>query len=106
LIVLPTGYACALDKPPKGAIASALHAITLLIARQLLSELQELDSTNVEYFVLPPLCPLTGSPYDFSQTDALIERAIKSTDQWIADGGLEHPNLHAQLSIHTHRTQH
>lgn len=106
LIVLPTGYACALDKPPKGAIASALHAITLLIARQLLSELQELDSTNVEYFVLPPLCPLTGSPYDFSQTDALIERAIKSTDQWIADGGLERPNLHAQLSIHTHRTQH
>ncbi|HET7848565.1 MAG TPA: patatin-like phospholipase family protein [Pseudolabrys sp.] len=105
LIVLPTGYACALDKPPAGAVASALHAITLLIARQLLSELQELDGGDVEYFVLPPLCPLRGSPYDFSQTDALIERAIKSTDQWIADGGLERPNVHAQLSIHKHANQ-
>src|SRR5262249_1285579 len=35
LIVLPTGYACALEAPPRGAIACALHALTLLIARQL-----------------------------------------------------------------------
>jgi NTE family protein len=32
LIVLPTGYACALEKPPIGAVANALHALTLLIA--------------------------------------------------------------------------
>jgi hypothetical protein len=35
LIVLPTGYACALDKPPVGAVANALYALTLLVARQL-----------------------------------------------------------------------
>jgi NTE family protein len=105
LIVLPTGYACALSKPPAGAVASALHALTLLIARQLLSELKELDGSGIEYFVLPPLCPLTGSPYDFSQSDALIDRAIKSTDTWIAEGGLEQPNVHAQLSIHKHGNQ-
>lgn len=106
LIVLPTGYACALGKPPEGAVASALHAITLLIARQLLSELQELDGSGIEYYVLPPLCPLTGSPYDFSQTEVLIERAIKSTDAWIDGGGFEQPNVHAQLSIHKHSNQH
>ncbi len=105
LIVLPTGYACALSKPPAGAVASALHALTLLVARQLLSELKELDGSNIEYFVLPPLCPLTGSPYDFSQSDALIDRAITSTDAWIADGGLEKPNVHAQLGIHKHANQ-
>ena len=70
-----------------------------------LSELRELDSRGIEYFVLPPLCPLTGSPYDFSHTDALINRAIKSTDAWIAEGGLEQPNVHAQLSIHKHSNQ-
>ena len=106
LIVLPTGYACALGKPPEGAVASALHAITLLIARQLLSELQELDGSGIEYYVLPPLCPLTGSPYDFSQTEVLIKRAIKSTDAWIDGGGFEQPNVHAQLSIHKHSNQH
>jgi NTE family protein len=105
LIVLPTGYACALSEPPAGAVASALHALTLLIARQMLSELKELDGSGIEYYVLRPLCPLVGSPYDFSQADTLIERAIKSTDAWIADGGLEKANVHTQLSIHKHGNQ-
>jgi NTE family protein len=77
----------------------------LLIARQLLSELKELDGSGIEYFVRPPMCPLTGSPYDFSQSDALIDRAIKSTDAWIAHGGLEKPNVRTQLSIHKHGNQ-
>ena len=38
-MILPTGYACARETPPTGAIANALHALTLLIATQLLSEL-------------------------------------------------------------------
>ena len=29
LIVLPTGYACAREAPPQGAVANALHALTL-----------------------------------------------------------------------------
>jgi NTE family protein len=105
LIVLSTGYACALEKPPLGAVANALHALTLLIARQLTGELQELDGSSIEYFVLPPLCPLVGSPYDFSQTGALIERAMESADAWIEDGGLERANVHAQLSVHKHAHQ-
>lgn len=105
LIVLPTGYACALEKPPLGAVANALHALTLLIARQLTSELRELDGTDIEYFVVPPLCPLGGSPYDFSRSGVLIERAGKVTDAWIADGGLERANIHAQLGTHTHANQ-
>ena len=101
LIILPTGYACARETPPAGAIANALHALTLLIATQLLSELGGLDP-SVDYFVLPPLCPLEVSPYDFTQTSQLIERAINSTDAWIAGGGLERPRVHAQLSLHEH----
>jgi hypothetical protein len=31
-----------------------LHALTLLIAWQLLSELKEPEGSNIEYFVLPP----------------------------------------------------
>jgi len=102
LIVLPTGYACALEKPPVGAVANALHALTLLIARQLMNELQRLDH-GVEYFVVPPLCPLTETPYDFSKTSELIERAAKSTDAWLSQGGLDHPGIVAQLSTHKHR---
>ena len=102
LIVLPTGYACALDKPPVGVVANALHALTLLIARQLMHELQGLDH-SIDYFVVPPLCPLIGSPYDFSRTSELIERAARSTDAWLTEGGLDHPGVNAQLSTHKHQ---
>jgi NTE family protein len=101
LIVLPTGYACALQKPPAGAVANVLHALTLLVSRQLMNELQGLDH-SIDYFVVPPLCPLTGSPYDFSRASELIERAAMSTDAWLSEGGLDHPRVHAQLSTHKH----
>jgi NTE family protein len=103
LFVLPTGYACALEAPPCGAIACALHALTLLIARQLLHELHGLES-SIEYFVVPPLCPLLGSPHDFSQTDKLIKRAAESTRTWLAEGGLTRRcEIPQQMHAHNHR---
>jgi hypothetical protein len=42
LIILPTGHACANDAPPVSAVANAPHALTLLIARQLVNELENL----------------------------------------------------------------
>ena len=105
LIILPTGYACARQSPPSGAVANALHALTLLIARQLIDELEHLEE-RIDYYVLPPLCPLECSPYDFSRTGELIERAIKSTDEWIDGGGLTAPRTHAQLGLHKHRPKH
>ncbi len=101
LIILPTWYACALKRPPTGAVANALHALTLLIARQLLSDVEALDR-GIEYFVVPPLCPLAGSPYDFSKTSELIASAAESTDAWLANGGLQRPGVHDQLSMHKH----
>ncbi len=101
LIVLPTGYACATHAPPAGAVANALHALTLLIARQLVSELEGLDP-GIEYFVVPPLCPLVGSPYDFSRTADHIERAIASTDAWLEQGGLRRGGIPEEMRPHRH----
>jgi NTE family protein len=101
LIILPTGYACATDAPPVGAVANALHALTLLIARQLVTDLEELPP-DIEYFVVPPLCPLAGSPYDFSFTSEHIERSIKSTDDWLAHHGLEKQRIPGELRAHDH----
>jgi NTE family protein len=101
LIILPTGYACANQAPPVGAVANALHALTLLIARQLVSELENLDP-GIEYFVVPPLCPLVGSPYDFSRTSDHIERAIRTTDAWLMQGGLEQGRIPREMRPHSH----
>jgi len=101
LIILPTGHACANDAPPVGAVANALHALTLLIARQLVTELENLGP-EIEYYVIPPLCPLVGSPYDFSRTADHIDRAILSTDAWLAQNGLEKREIPHELRPHDH----
>ncbi len=101
LIVLPTGHACANDDPPVGAVANALHALTLLIARQLVNELEGLGP-DIEYYVVPPLCPLVGSPYDFSRTADHIDRAIQVTDAWLAQNGLEKREIPHELRPHDH----
>lgn len=103
LIVLPTGFACALATPPRGALSNALHALTLLIAGQLVRELENLGP-GVEAHIVPPLCPLIGSPYDFSQTNELIERAARSTEEWLANGGLDRRDIPHQLRPHGHAT--
>jgi NTE family protein len=101
LIVLPTGHACANQAPPVGAVANALHALTLLIARQLVIELESLGP-GIEYYVVPPLCPLVGSPYDFTRTDDHIDRAILSTDAWLAQNGLEQSKIPHEMRLHSH----
>ena len=101
LIILPTGHACAAQAPPVGAVANALHALTLLIARQLVSELERLDP-DIEYFVVPPLCPLVGSPYDFSRTADHITRAIQTTDAWLAQHGLQEGKIPHEMRPHSH----
>lgn len=102
IVILPTGYACDLQAPPSGVAARALHAVTLLIAWQLIRDIERL-SPDVELRLVPALCPLDVSPYDFSRAAALIERATASTGKWIAGGGLDTPAAPGQLAPHHHR---
>jgi len=101
IIVLPTGYACALAEPPKGVVATALHAITLMINWQLMHELER-TPPDVRVHVAPTLCPLSVSPFDFSKSKELIERAARSTRKWIENGGLERQTHPTALAAHHH----
>jgi NTE family protein len=101
IIVLPTGFACALKEPPEGAIAKALHAITLLISAQLMHELEKLPMETIAH-VAPILCPLEVSPFDFAASGELIERAARQTCGWIADGGLTRRSRASDLAPHPH----
>ena len=99
LIVLPTGFACTLESPPRGAIAIMLHAITLLIAHQLVTELERYAG-QVEIVTVPPLCPLSVSPYDFSRASELIERAAAQTPRWLDQGGMGKHGIPGALRPH------
>jgi NTE family protein len=74
IYVLPTGYGCDLAKPPRGAVGTLLHAVSLVIMGRLLIEAETLRD-RAELIILPPPCPLEVTPLDFSHTGELIERA-------------------------------
>jgi len=101
IIVLPAGFACALQAPPRSVIAQAMHALTLVIARQLVRDL-EFYSTRAQIYVVPPLCPLDVSPYDYTQCAQLIDRAAQKTRVWLSDGGLERALIPGELREHEH----
>lgn len=90
IVVLPTGFACALKGIPKSAIGRALHALSLLVTRQLVVDIERY-SGDVALHVVPPLCPVDSSPYDYSACATLIDRAVATTRTWIAGGGLDKP---------------
>ena len=74
VIVLPAGVACALESPPRSALATAVHALTLLIEQRLVHDVAAYHD-RVELIVLPPLCPLAVSSLDFRRAGHLMERA-------------------------------
>jgi NTE family protein len=86
LVVLSTGAPGMLEAPPRGALAAALHALTLLMARQMQFELQTLDR-RVECHVIPAPRNVCVSPYDFSRTPELIDRGEECASRWLASGG-------------------
>lgn len=101
IVVLPTGYACALAGPPRGVVGRILHAVTLLIAWQLMHEIEALPE-DVAVHLAPALCPLDVSPADFTASRRLIARSRDNTRDWIAAGGLTRRARARELSAHHH----
>ena len=101
VIVLPTGISCALQAPPRSAMGLALHALNLLIMRQLVKDIQRCSGV-AEVLTVPPLCPLSTTSYDFSQSGALIHRAEAATRLWLRNDGLHHLGAPPALSPHHH----
>lgn len=82
IYVLPTGYACALPHPPTSALGMALHAVSLAIQRRLVAD-AAVWQHRCTLRVVPPLCPVSVWPTDFSHTAELMDRARQSTRHWL-----------------------
>jgi NTE family protein len=97
--VLPTGHACALEEPPRGALAMALHALSLLTHRRLIDDIER-HRGDAKLVVMPPPCPLAISPIDFSQADELIERAHADACEFLDSGGADRPPIRMRMHRH------
>jgi NTE family protein len=101
LIVLPAGFACAAKRVSGRALGRAMHAITLLGARQLLQDFERY-SMSVAIHIVPPLCPVEHSSYDYGHGAELIERGRASTREWLDSGGLSRRDFPGPLTVHSH----
>jgi len=96
IFVLPTGHACALTEPPRGALAMVLHALSLLTHRRLIDDIER-HRDQVDLVVLPPPCPLGIPPIDFSHADELIERSYEDAVEFLEGGGAERPPIRMEM---------
>lgn len=99
IYLLPAGYPCA-GSTSSTAVGTMLIALSLVLHRQLLTQVHSY-SGRARLHVLPPLCPLSVSPADFTHAPALLRRSHRVTSEWLArDRGA--PATAAALSLHEH----
>lgn len=106
--VLPTGHPCALRRPPRSALGVALQALALITQQRLVTEVG-VEHPGVNVRVLPPLCPLAVSSANFSHAAELIDRARRTSGEWLAAGNADLPSQERFLGLHDHtgpRAQH
>ena len=101
LVVLPCGFTCVQKAVPRHAIGRAMHAITLLGARQLRQDFEHY-ADRVKLRLVPPLCPLQHSSYDYSNGAELIAAARQTTRRWLDEGGLDREGFPHELLVHSH----
>ena len=99
--VLPTGNACDLPEPPRGAVATLLHAMSLLVMRRLLVEIEMLRD-RAELIVLPPPCPLTIAPIDFSHANELIRRGYEDSRDYLDSVETGTAPVPLTMTMHAH----
>lgn len=99
IYVLPAGHSCALQETPRSALNMALHALTLLVQRQLIADIETYRDT-VDLVAMPPPCPLAVTPGDFSRAEELIDGAYAGAVEFLDTGGAERPPL--RMTMHHH----
>jgi NTE family protein len=103
IYLLPAGYPCA-GTPPVSALGITLTSLSLLLHRGLIAQVRSYAGA-ARLHVVPPLCPLSVSPADFTHTSALIGRAHLSTRDWLRTsprsiGPVDDASV---LALHSHR---
>lgn len=102
IYLLPAGYPCAAT-PPVSALGIALTSLSLLLHRGLIAQVRAYAGA-ARLHVVPPLCPLSVSPADFTHTSALIRRAHGCTREWLETRvrGVEPVDEASVLAWHSH----
>lgn len=101
IYVLPCGYPCTLDDAPHTALGILAHAMALMVHERLTRDIQYY-SDKVDLVVLPPPCPLSVNPLDFSRGDQLIKRSYEDAARHMSVNGGHRADPTGHIRVHTH----
>jgi len=101
VIVFSTGISCGLKTLPKSILEIALQTLNMAISHRLMADMIKY-APSTEIIVLPTLCPLDVSIFNFSRTAELIQRSENNVAKWIQEGGLEKGGKPEMLRPHYH----
>jgi len=104
VIVLPTGYTCDRREEPSSLIETVLTSYSYMQHQKLATDI-EFYKEKAKLKVIPPLCPITVSPKDFSKSKELIKRAYESTQEWLKNGNLESDAVPQLMKFHEHHDE-
>ena len=89
IYVLPTATSCPLPSEPHGALAMAVHAMSLLVHQRLAEDIEKFRDA-AQLVVLPAPCPAGIQPTDFSHADELITRGYERACETLDTRGVRH----------------
>ena len=101
VIVFPTGICCARKILPSGIVEMALQTISIAVSHRLVYDIERFRK-DIDIALLPVLCPLDVSMFDFTRTAELISRAEENVGRWIENGGLTEDVDLNRLRPHSH----
>ncbi|MGC4008460.1 MAG: patatin-like phospholipase family protein [Pseudomonas sp.] len=87
VIVLSAGFAHTAQQLPAGALGRAMHALALVVARQLQHDAERFAGL-VDLRIVPSPPRGRCSAYDYSNARGLIESGASATRGWLEWGGL------------------
>lgn len=99
--VLPCGYPCALTEPPRSALGAITQTVSLLVHQRLMHEIPAYTD-RTDLIVLPPPCPISVGPMDFSHGARLIDDAYAEAESALARDGGRRDDPAAKIAMHTH----
>jgi NTE family protein len=103
VVVLPTGYSCALPGLPRSPLSMLLHAKNLALLADLRTDFA-LYSDKAHIAVVPPPCPQRSFPSSFKHVEENLEGGYAVARAWIEGGGLDRSEVPPQLDrshVHT-----
>ena len=93
IVVLDTGYPCALSELPHGVVPSVIHLLNLMLRHQSVASLSLLGA-RLPVLYLPSPCPLGVAPYDFTHSARLVESGHASAGRYLAGVRLAGPGIY------------